>query len=159
LHPYKFTISPDRLGYEFSTANGIGYVVYFNEFFLMDRDMQDVCLYSFGFDYKASSSNRIEYDRKIKDTVIFILQDFFRQRNEDAIIYICQNNDSKSRGRSKLFDNWFLEFSDTFEKYDSEELYNRYHFYSSIIASKYNPVKQKLIDAFYFTISYWLKES
>lgn len=159
MHPYKFSISPDALSYEFVTTNGLGYIVYFTVFYLMDEEMEDVDLYSFGFDCKTPARERNEYDPRTRDTIIFILQDFFKQRNEDAIIYICQNNDNKSAGRNKLFDKWFLEFSDIFEKHNSEELYNRYHFYSSIIVSKLNPFKQKFIDAFHFTISYWLKES
>ncbi|MDR3693028.1 DUF6169 family protein [Mucilaginibacter sp.] len=80
---------------------------------------------------------------------------FFYDQNDNAILYVCINNDEKARNRHITFCKWYNEFGQSFEKHSSSELHGKLGFYGSILFKKDNPNKQKLIDSFYFTINIW----
>lgn len=47
-------------------------------------------------------------DLKLRDTIVAILQEFFRA-NTDALLYICETGDGKQSMRNRLFDYWYRQ--------------------------------------------------
>lgn len=153
---YDVEILADGAGYKFITSSGDIYVAYFTEFVLLDPSEQEVSVVSFGFNCsRADENKRRSYDNRIKRTIIHIIETFFYDQNDNAILYLCINNDEKARNRHITFCKWYNEFGESFEKHSSSEVHGKLGFYSSILFKKKNPNKQKLIDSFYFTINIW----
>ena len=48
-------------------------------------------------------------DFKMRDTVMLIIEDFFN-KNEAALLYICESGDGKQYMRSRLFEFWFSSY-------------------------------------------------
>lgn len=49
-------------------------------------------------------------DRKVRDTILVIVDEFFRCNNV-ALLYICETGDNKQGLRSRLFEYWFSTYS------------------------------------------------
>ena len=153
---YEFEKLKDGAGYRFVTLAGDIYIAYFTEFILLDRSGRDISVVSFGFNcQRANQDKRHPYDSKVKQTIIYIIKEFFDDQDENAILYLCINNDGKARERQIIFNTWYNEFNEDFEKHNSSEVHGKLGFYGSILFKRSNPNKQKLIDSFYFTINYW----
>lgn len=45
-------------------------------------------------------------DKKVRETILAIIEEFF-DKNEAALLYICETGDGKQRTRSRLFNYWF----------------------------------------------------
>lgn len=153
---YEFEKLSNGAGYKFITSSGDIYIAYFTEFVLLAPTGNDLVVLSFGFTCKRSDNKKHQhYDIKVKQTIIFIIKEFFEEQNENAILYICINNDEKARNRQITFNSWFNEFNVDLEKHNSHESLGSLGFYSSILFKRNNPNKQNLIAAFYFTLEYW----
>ncbi len=48
-------------------------------------------------------------DLKMRDTVMLIIENFFN-RNQSALLYICESGDGKQQMRSRLFEFWFSTY-------------------------------------------------
>lgn len=176
LLPYKLTLSKNKLSYQFTSGAGNAYNVYFTRFYLQLED-EEIEIFSFGFNQTETNRevsithdprigfNRIETyrepsdsrDARIRTTIQQIILDFFvRNNNKGAIVYICDQTDGKTGPRSRTFTRWFEALSESFIKCDSHAEYEKDDFFSSIIISNANPDKGKLIDAFYYTLEYWM---
>lgn len=68
---------------------------------------------------------------------------------------MCMDGDGKGRNSYITFGRWFREAGGLLEKYNFASRDPKARFYSSIILSSSNPQKQRMIDAFYYTINYW----
>ena len=94
---FEVEILPDGAGYKFITSSGDVYIAYFTEFILLDPSEQEISVVSFGFTCKrADEEKRQHYDNKVKHTIIHIIEAFFNEQTENAILYICMNNDGKA---------------------------------------------------------------
>jgi hypothetical protein len=49
---------------------------------------------------------RAPHDPKIEDTVLAIINEFFRS-NQHVLLYVCDTSDGKEGGRNRLFLRWF----------------------------------------------------
>ena len=49
-------------------------------------------------------------DHKVRDTIIAIVDEFFRNNNS-TLLYICETGDSKQSMRSRLFEYWFSTYN------------------------------------------------
>ena len=151
---YNIERAADGASYTFQTTSGITYFAYFTEFALLEADEQEVNVVSFGF--TCDSFNPIQrHDTKVKQTIIHIVNEYFKSKPDAAVLYMCMNNDGKGRNRHVTFSRWFNESESELEKYDFASKNTGGGFYSSIILKSANPDKEKLIAAFYFTIHYW----
>ena len=155
---YNTTLLEDENGYQFITDEGEVYIAYFTEFTLFDSEQNEVTATSFGFTNKDTSKNR-KHDPKVKNTIIYLIKEFFEQQDDSAILYICINNDSMEQNRHITFGRWFNEMNTTFERYSSLGEHAEAGFYCSIIFKNSNPRRLKLIEAFYFTIAYYWRLS
>jgi len=158
-NPYSVTSSGSEYEYKFITGSGDHYVAYFSYFTLLSGADGEIEVFSFGFlreNFTQPLPDRI--DPRIRATIQYIIADFFKKNGQSAIVYICDQADGKARQRSLLFSRWFSELSDTYIKCDSHARYAEFDFYSSIIIPNTNPDKGKLVDAFYYTLRYWMSE-
>jgi len=157
--PYDFISAVEGQDYQFTTQSGDKYTAWFTEFFLQTQDQNELLIYSFGFECSRNSTeSSLRFDTRIKATIQNIIIEFFKKHPNDAILYICSSADGKARNRHITFSNWFNEFGNNFTKCDSQIQYEGNDFYSSIIILNDNPQKDYLIDAFFFTIEYWMGE-
>ncbi|MFC5283227.1 DUF6169 family protein [Pedobacter alpinus] len=153
---YEINRNENGTSYHFITSSGNTYIAYFTEFTMLNRNRKDVPILSFGFSCKLTDDDEPQrYDRKIKSTIIYIIEEFFNALPTESILYFCMNQDGKAKNRHLIFDKWFKEFSHGLEKHNTPEASAKHDFYGSILLKSANPNKQKFIDAFYFTIDYW----
>ena len=95
--PYPIWISGNE--YIFTTDNGIEYSVSFDE--------EDNFEYkSYWFNLTNLSHQKSPGDVKIAQTVICIIEEFFRQ-NPDILLYLCSTDGGQQAQRSRLFLRWF----------------------------------------------------
>jgi len=94
-------------------------------------------------------------DRKVKDTVLTIVEEFFN-KNNTTLLYICDTGDGKQRLRSRLFERWFSAYrkkalytSVTSSVIDEDGITN----YATIIVRNDNPRLVDIIAEFTSTIS------
>lgn len=72
--------------------------------------MNGVGLSFFRFDNNTLSQSR--NDVKIASTICRILQDYFAQQSEDAVLlYHCDHQDNRQKGRSLVFRKWYNTYN------------------------------------------------
>lgn len=89
-------------------------------------------------------------DRKVRDTIIAIIDEFFHVNNS-TLLYICETGDNKQRMRSRLFEYWFSTYNRkslfgtlSFSIMDNEGVIN----FASIILRNDNPFLAEIITEF-----------
>ena len=89
-------------------------------------------------------------DRKVRDTILVIVDEFFRCNNV-ALLYICETGDNKQGLRSRLFEYWFSTYNQkslfttlSSSVVDSEGVVN----YATIILRNDNPFLSETISEF-----------
>lgn len=99
------------------------------------------------------SLRRRRGDRKVRDTIFAIIQEFFRVNNA-TMLYICETGDGKQAMRSRLFSHWFAVLADKglysilqSSVTDEEGLENYY----AVITRKDNPFAAQVMTEFYAT--------
>jgi len=151
---YEIAPGDDGASYRFTTISGLTYIAYFTEFFMMNEDQEEITTYSFGF-----TCDRMEdiqrHDTRVKQTIIYIIQDFFDNQPEDVLLYMCMTDDGRARNRHIAFGRWFRDVNESLEKHNFTYRDDNSEFYSSILLKTTNPNKKRFIDAFYFTNQYW----
>jgi hypothetical protein len=89
------------------------------------------------------------YDARVEATIIDILSTFFRN-NKNSLIYICDNLDSRQRGRRRKFDSWFKKSQTTVvEKYDIDFSVHDIQILASFMVHAQNPHKDLLVKLFF----------
>lgn len=99
--PYSIWVRGDE--YVFTTDNGIEYSVTFDE--------EDNFEYkAYWFNLTNLSHHKSPGDVKIAQTVICIIEEFFRQ-NPNILLYLCSTDGGQQAQRSRLFLRWFKDTS------------------------------------------------
>jgi len=131
----------------FETENGIRYAV--------DFDYEDNPLYvAYWFNLTNESHKPSPNDRKIPQTIICIIEEFFR-KNPDILLYMCSTDNNQQAQRARLFLHWFNGYEQQ-QKYviRSAEIPNvtpegkPTQDYISIIVPRTHPQLQTIIDLF-----------
>jgi len=108
LQPYLIQ-KIDGQTYEFNTENDIEYLCSFLSFSEYFPNRPDIAPYFFSFNldlkYKNAKLPR-GTDKRIADTVITIVGDFLNSQI-NAVVYVCDNSDSREAARSRKFLSWF----------------------------------------------------
>ena len=133
---------------EFYTEHGVHYGVEFVE--------DDTLLSRTAYHLNIVNANhrKSPSDPKVKDTIICIVDEFFRQNNT-TLLYICDTGDNKQSMRIRLFERWF----ETYEKrwsftfissslLDEDNNVN----YAAIILRNDNPYLKEIVNEFLETI-------
>jgi hypothetical protein len=158
LSHYK--LIPFKEGYKFINSSGDEYYAYFTPFTLQASETATVETFCFGFECKKlNPGSRQVYDEATKITIANIIKNYFESSEENAILYVCLNNDKMARHRNVIFGKWFSEFGKGYERHKSKIETEKLDSYSSIIVKENNPNKQAFINAFHFTIDYWFPQS
>jgi hypothetical protein len=111
LSPYELR-ETDK-GYEFTTDSGVDYEVYFfksNYFSLVPEITVPILELQLG-PIGSLPIGRSLLDSRIGDTVVSLVQGTLRD-GENAIIYICDNTDSREEKRMKKFNRWYDRFNE-----------------------------------------------
>ena len=90
--------------YQFFTDGGVHYSVGFME--------DDILLSQNSYQLIIANINnhKSPRDHKVRDTIIAIVDEFFRHNNS-TLLYICETGDSKQSMRSRLFEYWFSTYN------------------------------------------------
>ena len=98
LAPYTVVLIGDE--YCFRTDFGVDYAVAFNP------EPSFGGLPAYWFDLTNRSHRPSPNDPKVRETVIRIIIEFFRQ-NPDIMLYMCDNANDQQAQRNRLFLRWF----------------------------------------------------
>ena len=141
--PYQVR-SENGYSFLFRTETGVSYEIGFVEDHMISDDgdvLQLIIRVAEGF-----SSQR---DLKIRDTVIAILEEFFKQ-DYVTLVYICDTRDGRQATRQRLFSTWFTSYSnkdDYIHEYKELQV-DGVGYYMAILGRKDNPLLPDRIDAF-----------
>jgi hypothetical protein len=100
---YPVEIAGEDGFYQFFTDGGVHYSVGFME--------DDILLSQNSYQLIIANINnhKSPRDRKVRDTIIAIVDEFFRNNNS-TLLYICEIGDSRQSMRSRLFEYWFSTY-------------------------------------------------
>ena len=135
--------------YKFVSDYQVGFSVAFEENDLLQSGES----YQFALtNYEGKKSPR---DNKVRTTVLAIIEEFFN-KNEAALLYICETGDGMQKMRSRLFHFWFGIYAEHDEflflpqvVYDEEDNEN----YAALIIRRDNPKFIDLVTEFTNTIT------
>lgn len=115
-----YEIKECEYGYQFLTAFEISYTITFIEY-----PTVSICLSTPVFMLNIERGNVIGHghsngdDNRVRNTILYLIKTFF-EKNEKALITLCDVVDGRQGARKKLFDQWYKEFSkDRFCKLDA----------------------------------------
>lgn len=102
----SYLVEPtDKDGYyQFFTDSEVHYFVGFME--------DDVLISKNSYQLIIANLNnhKSPRDRKVRDTIVSIVDEFFN-RNNSTLLYICETGDDKQSMRSRLFEYWFSTYN------------------------------------------------
>jgi hypothetical protein len=147
--PYEIKKANEENFFEFFTDHDVHYSVGFmpDDSLMMSEAYHLIIV---NVDNRPSPS-----DRKVKDTVLGIVAEFFN-KNNTTLLYICDTGDGKQRQRNRLFERWFAAYNNkalytsvTSSVIDEDGVIN----YATIIVRNDNPKLVEVIAEFTSTIS------
>lgn len=97
--------SENGYSFVFFTDWGHKYEIGFLEDYTLGDDGQ-----IFQFFISALDNLRLRQDEKVKQTIIVVLEEFFKNDNV-SILYICDSSDGRQAIRNRLFSIWFSRYS------------------------------------------------
>ena len=90
--------------YQFFTDGGVHYSVGFMEDdILLSQNSHQLIIANI-------NNHKSPRDHKVRDTIIAIVDEFFRNNNS-TLLYISETGDSKQSMRSRLFEYWFSTYN------------------------------------------------
>ncbi len=95
--PYKVWVQED--GINFETEYGLRFAVDF------DEDPNPYFI-AYWFNLKNKNAEKSPNDKKVAETVVCIIDEFFHQ-NPEILLYMCSTSGGKQAQRSRLFLRWF----------------------------------------------------
>ena len=141
LAPYKVWEQEDGLNFE--TDFGVRYAIDFD-----DDDNPHYTAYWLNLKNKNNSAS--PSDKKIEQTVVCIIDEFFRQ-NPDILLYMCSTVDGKQAQRARLFLRWFYG-AEQQKHYAirSAEIRgeNQHTEYVALIVERSNPYLDEILSTF-----------
>lgn len=98
--------------YDFVTDAGVQISMDFQDDFLIQSDT------SYQLIIGNSNQKKSPRDHKLQKTITVIIEEFFN-KNQAAMLYICETGDGKQQMRNRLFKYWFdsYEFNSRFSLY------------------------------------------
>ena len=138
--PYKVWNEGDII--YFVTESGIKYAVDFD-------DDNNPYYTAFWLNLKNESNKKSPGDRKIPQTLICIIEDFFRQ-NQDVLLYMCSTAGGQQAQRARLFLRWFngAEQQKHYVVRAAEVKGEGHKEYVALIAQRSNPNIEDILEIF-----------
>jgi len=145
-----YNLTEEESGYYFTSDSGNKYLITFFKNPLIDQEGNIHSAYSINIarnDDFSHQAFQFGYDKKIKNTIIEIINAFFIKNDENALIYFCFNEDNFGRSRSILFGSWAREvgYLDCYRRAFS---YSGSIVYAALVVLKGNILKGLIVDAF-----------
>lgn len=139
--PYK--VEFDKDAYIFETDYDIQYAVWF------ERDPVSESMPAYWFNLTNRSLKASPGDVKIRNTVILIIEEFFRS-NPDILLYMCDSANDQQAMRSRLFLRWFNAYGRQEEYYTRTEMVKdgMEENYIAIILKRTHPHFLSVVDVF-----------
>ena len=105
-NPYSYNFDSNSLIYQFTTKNQIAYSIAFID----DGTLNSISSIEIKNVYQVvieKNSEELEpFDIQVFLTIDLIIRNFFKNI-ENALIYVCSNNDGKDELRFKTFSRWY----------------------------------------------------
>lgn len=140
-----YDLVQDGLTYYFVNKDGIKYLAYFAD--ISQYYPQFPNTYSFSFEPETPKKHAV--DNRISATIVEMLRRFF-EKEENAMIMVCDSVDGKEEKRRKIFDHWYKKHADdSILKYDASAPLEEYRLFISIYLKKSNPNRELLIQSFF----------
>lgn len=106
--PYKVTFDSTTKLYKFASDYGVSFSIAFERNDLLESGES----YQFALtNYEGRKSPR---NLKVRETILAIIEDFF-QKNQAALLYICETGDGMQKMRQRLFHFWFSIYAENDE--------------------------------------------
>ncbi len=116
MYQYKIEEDENPL-FSFYTKHNLSYFVSFKK---MDFE-NDYFSNLYSLDFWEIENQKFIKDDSIENTIIEIIFEFFKKSPNSLLHYVCDSNDKRQNGRSKLFDNWYNKSNnDEFSKLNIE---------------------------------------
>lgn len=148
--PYKL-INAGKGTYLFTCDNGTEYTCFFIALPITDKDGNNHLIYSFGFDRSGkfvSTNFTNRFDVRIKLTIVYIIKEFFKLNEDNAVLYFCYPDDQLARHRSIAFSKWYKEeFSGEIVHLKKDTVYKNEILYGGMLIFKVNPFYELLVNA------------
>ena len=137
-----YTVFQEEHAYYFWTAYDILYMVTFEEDAFGGNDV-------FWFNLANLSRKNSPGDRKVQDTIVCVIEEFFRM-NRDVLLYLCDTANDQQAMRARLFSRWFNSY-EAKQKYilrsDIVEAEGQTD-YVALIVSRENPYAEQIVQLF-----------
>lgn len=149
LHPYPLK-GNDKLTYQFTTDQGVSYLIYFLDYSFMFEDYPLIAkrVYTFNIDVIDNNAHQLLTDERIGLTVVEVIRLFFEEYNNVAI-YICDSIDNRQLARKRKFDLWFWKYNDgNIIKEDELAIIEGVKVYNTILLHKENEHINEILQAF-----------
>ena len=140
--PYKVELRGEE--YVFETDYDIRYAVWFEE-----QPLPDIDVMAYWLNLTNRSQKNSPGDVKIRQTVICILEEFFRS-NPDVLLYLCDSANDQQAMRSRLFLRWFNAYGQQAEYYTCTEMVKDgdEENYIALIVKRSHPLLQEIIKMY-----------
>ncbi len=152
---YNYVFDEITHTYNFTTRNNILYRIAF----IVDETFSSISGETYSNIYqiiieKADDSLVEPFDQKVSKTIEDIIENFFR-KVENALIYVCDDDDKKAKLRFQIFDRWYnnSKYKQSIVKIDkilqlnvSESIVTK--IYTSFMFHKANSNYEKLIQIY-----------
>lgn len=148
MQPYKVITVKDNY-HEFTTAAGTKYACYFLSYAGYFDEYKEISGRVYGFNVEQiSKGKKAGADPRIGYTVVHVVKAFLNEL-VNAVVYVCDNADSRELMRKRKFDTWFKQYDDgSIIKIDGHIVYGDLDIYNAILIHKENQKKNRFIEAF-----------
>lgn len=147
--PYRVSAVPGTSFVSFLTDYGVQYAVGFEK-----DDTSLPVTEAYQFSIINGNNKKSPRDKKVRDTIIAVVEDFFVENNE-VMLYICETGDGKQSMRSRLFEYWFSQYKNHWNIFflsssitDDKGYLN----YAAIILRNDHPRLQEIVSEFTDTV-------
>jgi hypothetical protein len=117
--PYDYKFDELKQAFVFHTYNDVTYEIEINQvgetYFPESLLLHQIC-YEISLNY--CDSLKTKQDERICLTVIRIVKSLLLKGY--ILLFICDSLDKKQKGRHRLFNQWFTQYGEMFEKHDIE---------------------------------------
>ena len=149
LSPYLLQEN-DEYSYEFLTAQGVRYSIYFLDYSFMFSDYPAIAqhVFSFNIDVLDGNADSSITDDRIGITILDVFKLFFTKL-ENVVVYVCDSIDDRQLARKRKFDLWFWKYNDgSLFKEDGIALIEGVEIYNSLLLHKANKKLTEIILAY-----------
>ena len=139
----------DDYAFFFETDYGLKYTISFMlEFSFVGSGAYQFCI-------NVEGNGRSPGDKKLRQTLFAVIEEFFHANGNEAMLYLCETGDEKEGLRNRLFIRWFntYEHRDRYVIQTAEGKLDGHKNFMALFSRKDNPRLEELLDEFNETIA------